>query len=265
MSKYAVLVLSFAAVAQSLSSTCTSSFTSAATGPAGQCLNVAGLVPLATLSANSSIIAPIDSWLSTMCGSDPCTNDTIASVVSSVTSGCSSDISAAGIDSAALSSLPAYIEQYYATGRQVVCLRDTKANNALCVTTILQQIESALGAPLSTSSITTRLPALLATNDTLTKAISCSQCAQAAFAVISPSFPSDVASSTKQYFTSTCGDSFVSSGEPANIIVATGSLAGATPTASQKSGSRLSISAQTVMLPMTFGLSGVMAFMWTLM
>jgi len=236
----AFVVASFAAAATAqipggLSTQCQGVLTSVATGPASQCLNVGGILPIVAASNTTSLVGPIDSWLGGLCGAPACDNSTVTSLATNVTTGCKTDIAKAGLSQSVLDALPGYVTQYYPVAREAVCLRDSTANNTLCVTSTLRTIESALNAPLTINNVISNVASLLG-NSTLEKAVVCSPCAQGAYALIRSQLPSATATDTDSFFKSTCGDSFVSAGEPTNIIVATGALATPTPSKSGNAG-----------------------------
>lgn len=273
MFKYTAVTVSFAAVALAstlsrragISTSCTSTLTGIGASNASTCLNFRGILPLVTLSSSDSIIPTVDSWLRGMCATEPCSNATITSVADSITKGCGTEIEGLGVNSTTLASLPGYITTYYTVGREVLCTRDVQANNTFCVTTTLNNIQAALGSPLSTSTIS-NVPTLLK-NTTLDKNISCSTCAEGAYGIIKSSLPNTTRSQVENYFNSTCGASSTNATNP-DIIVATGTLATATdlaPSGTSTSTSRPSGAAPSFAI-VPFAVSSVSiliaAFMW---
>ena len=112
---------------RSLSSGCQSTLTSLATSSDASCLNVGGLLSLvsaASSSTNASVVSSVDSWAKGMCSRAACSNDTLANLVSNVTSGCSSDLSSLGLGSVDASELTSIVQMVYPTVRDVLCLAE---------------------------------------------------------------------------------------------------------------------------------------------
>lgn len=78
-------------------------------------------------SSNSSVVDPINNWLTNLCGSPACTNDTLSAIVNNATTGCATELSALGFnaaDSGAKDQVTAAVETYYPTVRKVICLKE---------------------------------------------------------------------------------------------------------------------------------------------
>ena len=200
----------------SLSASCQAAAASVLTGPAAECLGVAGLVNVAMTSANQSFITPINNWLSTTCAQPACTNATLDSVISNLTTGCTSDLNAAGVDSSSVQEITAYIKEWYPTGREVACLQDTGNSNAYCVTTTLQAVETWIGQPLSLNTISAIGPKLAANGD-VPKSLICTDCIHAAYSIVRPKLDESNRNSYDNYFSTTCGSSYTDGSAPAAI------------------------------------------------
>lgn len=107
-----------------LSSSCQSTLTSIVISPASSCLNAQGLVAIATTSANASLIGPLNSWLSGMCGQPACSNTTLTDIVSNVTSGCASDLSNLGATGFTPQSISDVLVAAYPALREAACLTE---------------------------------------------------------------------------------------------------------------------------------------------
>jgi hypothetical protein len=89
---------------------------------AKQCLalNITALEPvIQAANSNTSIVAPLNTWLGYMCNASPCSNATIAAVVTNLTTGCSTDFN--------ISSDPTLIttvQSLYPTIRKILCLKE---------------------------------------------------------------------------------------------------------------------------------------------
>jgi len=206
------------ATAQSLSSQCQSTLASLAVSSEASCLNPTGLISFVTLGSNSSVIAPINTWLTGLCSKPACTNSTLASVVTNVTSGCSSDLSSLNLSTSDVNELISVVQEAYPTARQVVCLDDTSDSNTLCVTETLYDIQNQTGT-LTTANIESlalqivggALPSFLTSN------VTCTNCTQAALNIIGQNFPSVLTSSVNSTISGQCGASFLTAPAPATI------------------------------------------------
>lgn len=229
-----VAVAAVGAAAQdlsSLSSSCQTAVTGILTGPAGTCLGVAGLVNVAMTPANQSIIAPIDNWVTSTCSQPACTNATLDSLMSNITTGCATDLSAAGVTSDDISSYKPLVESFYPVVREITCLKDT-SSNAYCVTTTLKAIESFIGEPLSINSISTIAPKLAASGTEVPKDLVCSSCIQAAYGIIKPYLTKSDIQTTDSYFSGECGSTFTNGTTPTNIIQTASTATAGSSTAS---------------------------------
>ncbi|CCO35072.1 hypothetical protein BN14_09186 [Rhizoctonia solani AG-1 IB] len=119
----AAVVGSSAQSLASLSATCQAAGATVLTGPAAECLGVAGLVNVAMTNSNESLIAPINNWLTSTCAQPACTNATIETAISNITTGCSSDLNSAGITTGTWQDVTDYVKEWYPVGRQVACLK----------------------------------------------------------------------------------------------------------------------------------------------
>ncbi|KAI0029660.1 hypothetical protein K488DRAFT_72805 [Vararia minispora EC-137] len=216
----AAAALASTAYAQSLnlSSSCQSTLGSIATGPDGTCLNAAGLVTFATVNSNSSLITPLNSWLTGMCSQSQCSNQTLANIVSNITSGCSSDLSSLGFSSSSTSTVVSDVQQFYPTVREIVCLKNTTSNN-LCATDLLTDVQNSVGT-LSQNNLQQIVVSIIGGSQTLESVLnsaSCSDCFKAAYNVINTNFPSLMTSAERSNFTSTCGANFTNGQNPSTV------------------------------------------------
>jgi hypothetical protein len=157
-----------------------------------------------------------------MCGSPACSNDTIAAVVKNFTTGCSTELAAAGIGADALPTITATVQALYPTLRKVACL---KHGGTFCLTETLTNLESVTG-PLTLANL-----AKLAHNPptNLPANITCTDCIKATYNIFVQDFPTMV-SGLKPTLETQCGASFVDGQTPTGITqsattsVASGSL-----------------------------------------
>lgn len=107
----------------SISQSCQSTLAQLVTSSETTCLNAGSLVGLVVSTQNTSVVSTVNSWLTGLCSQTACSNQTLADVVSNVTSGCQSDLQSAGIQASA-SELTSLVQQYYPTARKAACLAE---------------------------------------------------------------------------------------------------------------------------------------------
>lgn len=106
------------------------------------------------------------------CQKDPCTKDTLDALVSNVTTGCASELSATPVTLDLLPTIQKYVWDYYDFARQLVCLQEYVlpsvpfvycANSSMsssntskfCMVEILSSVESYLGKPFNVHTLDT--------------------------------------------------------------------------------------------------------------
>jgi len=196
------------ASAQSISSDCTNSLKGILTSPEAACLNPSSLLSF-FVGTNQSVPDTINNWLSGLCSTGFCSNDTLAAVVSNITTGCASDLSSANAGVPA--TLTTLVQQVYPTARSIMCLKDN-ASSKLCVTETLQSLEDIVGKlSLTDLDIGTLV-------GDFTKVVSgaanlaCTNCVKAAFNLASPitqQFPQAV-----EGIDALCGSNFIDGSSP---------------------------------------------------
>lgn len=111
----------------SLSSQCQDTLAALVTSSDASCLNaqaLVGLIASSSSSANTSIVSPINTWATGLCSRAACSNDTLATVVSNVTSGCSSDLESLGLSNIDSGELTQLVQTAYPSVRQILCLAE---------------------------------------------------------------------------------------------------------------------------------------------
>jgi len=126
------------ASAQSLSTGCTNSLKAILTSPEAACLNPSSLLSF-FVGTDQSVPDTVNNWLTGLCSTGFCSNDTLAAVVTNVTTGCASDLGG-GIPA----TITQIVQEVYPTVRSIVCLKDD-ASNQLCVTETLNNIQDIIG------------------------------------------------------------------------------------------------------------------------
>jgi len=219
--------------AQSPSSSCQTTLTGILASPDAACLNPSGLVPIFIGGTNTSIVGPINNWLAGVCSVGPCSNQTLAAIVTNVTSGCSAELKALGLGSGSASELTTVVQQFYPTVRKVLCLKDDSANQN-CITQTLTNIEKTTG-PLTLSKIFTGLanPFSIAPGG-IPKEVICSNCVKAAYNIVAHDLGPAVNSSAAS---AECGPSFVDGQNPPGISQSA-ALGAASPSPSPSTSSK---------------------------
>ncbi|RXW21651.1 hypothetical protein EST38_g4214 [Candolleomyces aberdarensis] len=220
--------------AQSLSSGCTSALSSIALNPAASsCLNPLALVSIATGNSSQSIVPAVDNWLTGVCGAPACSNETIAQVVTNITTGCSTELSVTGADDAG--AITTLVQQYYPTVRKVLCLKDGSNN---CITQSLREIEGVVGT-LSLSNIVR-----LVTDpprELLVSNITCTNCVKGVYNIVTQDIP-EAAASLKTGLDEQCGATFTDGTTPSGITQSASQTAATTGNSNNNSGALSSFS-----------------------
>ncbi|RPD63847.1 hypothetical protein L227DRAFT_572288 [Lentinus tigrinus ALCF2SS1-6] len=205
----------------SLSSQCQDTLAALVTSSETSCLNaqaLVGLVASSSSSANTSLVSPINTWATGFCGKAVCSNDTLANVVSNVTSGCSSDLESLGLSNIDSGELTSLVQTAYPTFRQVVCLADTNNSNALCLTETLNNLEPYTGQ-LTITNLESYASTIMAGGSipNIPSNVTCTDCVKAAYSLISQSFGDLIPSGVSSNLSSTCGSSFVDGSQPSTV------------------------------------------------
>jgi len=190
--------------AQSISSQCLSTLTSIATSSDAQCLNAAGLVPIFLNASADTVVPSINTWLTGMCSRSACSNQTLATLVTNVTNGCSSDLSPLGLD---VQDITTTVQRFYPTVRQILCLYDNSTNE-LCAVEGLYDIYNKTG----TNNISTIVAPIFSEQD-----LACSNCSKAAYNIVLSNVPEVITSSVNSSVSNQCGVSFLDGRTPAGI------------------------------------------------
>ena len=195
----------------SLSSQCQSTLLTVASSSDSACLNIGGLAGLLTTSSNSSLVPTVNSWLSGACSQAACTNSSLAAIVQNITSGCGDDLAQFGISnsSGTTDQITQAVQEAYPTVRDIGCLK-VDSNNTLCVTDLLDDVESVEGT-LSLDNIAALLPQILTGQvSSLPSYITCNDCVKQAFTVLQTDQPSLANQTVEDALTSQCGSDFLS-------------------------------------------------------
>ncbi|KAF8599172.1 hypothetical protein BDV93DRAFT_609426 [Ceratobasidium sp. AG-I] len=227
-----------------LSDPCNKAMGQMVIGPAGACLNTAGLINVLTTPSVQSWVGPFDNYLLTTCSQPACTNDTISNAISGLKDGCSSDLAAKGWSADDVTSFLLGLIIYYKSTREVMCLRDTAdvSGQKMCITTTLSNVENMLGQPLNIGTLVAQLPTVLRSHSiNIPKNISCTACTQGAYTLARPNLPSaESVQAWDNFWVNQCGENFISGTLPTSIAQ-TANETTATPEPSASQGAALAI------------------------
>ena len=107
-----------------ISTQCQSTLAALVLSSQASCLNPQALVGLLVSASNTSVIGPIDNWVSGLCSQPACSNNTLASVVNNVTSGCPDEIQALGFSTTDTEEITTLVQMTYPTFRQIACTEE---------------------------------------------------------------------------------------------------------------------------------------------
>ncbi|KAE9411339.1 hypothetical protein BT96DRAFT_1028684 [Gymnopus androsaceus JB14] len=210
-----------------LSSQCTTGLAQIATNSTSACLSPTSLISLFTASSNTSIVQPINTWLSSVCGVPACSNATLAAVVTNLTAACSAELSSFGFTSENTATLISTVQEAYPTVRNVMCLEDGSTNCGLIATG----------------------------NVSLPSNVTCTNCTQAAFNTVNTGFPG-LFGSENSTLQQQCGSSFTDGSTPSGIVESASNS-----TASSSTGSNSALGAVSLISKNTlFGISASVLF-----
>jgi hypothetical protein len=99
------------------------------------CLNILGAIAVATTATNTSLITPLNNWVTGFCAANPCDPVLLNQASSNITTGCAPDIQSVGVNAAGVATLLKTIVGQYDTVRSVACLQ--KCVFFLCIGVIL--------------------------------------------------------------------------------------------------------------------------------
>ncbi|KAJ4001528.1 hypothetical protein F5050DRAFT_1874471 [Lentinula boryana] len=185
--------------------------------PDAACLNPSALLSFVVGSNSGSIPSTVNTWLTGICSSGSCTNQSISNVVTNLTSGCSSELSSLGISTSSIQSQVISIAQeVYPTVRQVACLKDDTSNQ-LCAVETLDNLQSVVGqlnvTDLSVLNLFTDAETLFANG---VQNIACTDCMKESFSIAKANFPSIVAQAEPDA-QALCGASFLDGNLPSTV------------------------------------------------
>jgi len=229
-----------------VSTQCQTTILAVAASSSSKCLNPSGLLQVFLQGTTSSVVTPVDTWLTGLCALGPCSNDDLSAIVTNLTTGCPTELQSA-FGNAQPAALTSMVQLAYPTVRKGVCLADASAKNQLCVTQTLSKIESVTGT-LTTSKLVQIVPAIAAGDTSSLNGVNlCTPCVKQIYNVAKTDFPTtfgqgDVASNVQ----ASCGASFVDGASDPNIVETASN--GSTVTTSSNTDGSVQITGQQALL-----------------
>ncbi|KAF5381970.1 hypothetical protein D9615_004276 [Tricholomella constricta] len=174
------------------------------------CLQPTLLVPILVGLGNGpeSVIGYTDAWLAGMCGAPACTDDTLNTAISKVTTGCSAEFGIAEVQHAL-----DFLKKGYRTLRKVVCLKDGEVN---CVSGSLRNIEAITGTMSLDANNLVSIAG--AAKKGFPSSVICTNCMKGAYSIINKELPGAFTDSDTKYATDTCGAQFADGGIPPGLV-----------------------------------------------
>jgi hypothetical protein len=196
---------------------CQNAVVTVAGSPQAACLNPTDLIQVFIQGSTNSVIPSMDTWLRGLCSRGPCSNDDIAFVVTSITTGCASDLQPY-LGTTPPETIVPLVQQIYPTFRKAACLADASASNQICVIQTLSNIETATG-PLTFDQISAIATAIASGQDPLSGVNLCTPCNKQIFNVLRTDFPETFGQGDSvAEIQASCGPSFVDGASDPNIV-----------------------------------------------
>ncbi|KAH9986529.1 hypothetical protein BJV74DRAFT_718044, partial [Russula compacta] len=194
-----------------VSSQCQSTLASIATSPDAQCLNAGAVLPIFLGNSSTSIVGPINTWLTGLCSKDACSNQTLAAFVTNITQGCSSELGSNN------GNVTTSVQEFYPSVRQIVCLKDNNTNQ-LCPVEGLYDIQNATGT-ISVDNVFSLIPQILFVGLPVGQGqnTTCNNCTKAAYNILHSNIPQNITSDDNSTISNQCGASFLDGKTPAGI------------------------------------------------
>jgi len=196
---------------------CQSILTRIMASPDTACLNPSSLLSIEINSRQTSIVDTMNNWVTGVCSTTACSNQTITAVIAEITSGCSEELAVVlSFSPYSVPQLTQYALEYYPTARKVACLKNS-GSNQLCSTETLNNIQGLLGT-LSKDNI----PNIMAQVQSMTSVpsnITCTDCIKEAYNIVTLELPDLVfATGLDSIVNAQCGSNFVDGAAPPEIL-----------------------------------------------
>ncbi|BEJ11114.1 hypothetical protein CspHIS471_0105360 [Cutaneotrichosporon sp. HIS471] len=137
-----------------LSTGCTTTFAGFILGDLSSCLQVTALLPVISSGGNSSVVGPLNGYLTSLCASSTptCTNASLTTAASRVRSGCTQELA----DPASIPNLFLTIVDNYTPIKVAACSKN-ETNNEFCASDALNTIQNVSGTDVTFNTVTSLL------------------------------------------------------------------------------------------------------------
>lgn len=202
-----------------LSSSCQAAAGSLLSSEFGSCANIIGLVSV--IGSKGSVVPSLNTWITGICTSNPCSDSTLSTAQSSVNTGCSDDVTKGTASAVSLTT----IVGNYKPIRNMLCTQYV-SNGTYCVPGILTDIQNASGKNISVMEVqgllTQGSSALQTMLGNIPSGTYCTDCGKAIFieaAQIKANGTSTNATAASGSLGSQCGASFVDGNLPTTVRI----------------------------------------------
>ncbi|KZT00475.1 uncharacterized protein LAESUDRAFT_666091, partial [Laetiporus sulphureus 93-53] len=185
---------------------------SLATSSKATCLDTSALISFYLASSSAPVDSYVDYWLKGMCAQSPCTNKTIAYLVTTAVDGCAADLTNYGLPNNT-DELTSLAQQYYPTVREIACFT---CNNTRCVTETLDNLQTVTGTITKANAIDIGVSIANGTIK-LPSNVTCTNCTKEAYNLVEENHPNLITSGINNTIVNQCGSSFVDGVEPTTI------------------------------------------------
>jgi len=198
----------------SISPSCEMAATGLLSTPFATCTDFVGLISVAT--ANGSIVPAVNSWITGVCTTSPCSSAVLQNASSTIQAGCASDISSGNALALGINEL----STQYPAIRDALCL-EYSSNNTYCLTDVLTKYQSDSGTPVTLNTLASLMSGQFGNFlSTAPKAAYCTDCGHAIISKITPvvtNSSSSAAASVSSVVTAQCGASFADGTVPSSV------------------------------------------------
>lgn len=202
-----------------LSSSCQAAAGSLLSSEFGSCANIIGLVSV--IGSKGSVVPSLNTWISGICTSSPCSDSTLSTAQSSINTGCSDDVTKGTASAVSLTT----IVGNYKPIRNMLCTQYV-SNGTYCVPGILTDIQNASGKNISVTEVqgllTQGSSALQTMLGNIPSGTYCTDCGKAIFieaSQIKANGTSTNATAASGSLGSQCGASFVDGNLPSTVRI----------------------------------------------
>lgn len=174
---------------------------------ASKCMAIPQILPVFA-NPDSSTVKPVEGWLNAVCSAQPCSDQTITTIVTTFIQGCPEEVKYLGINDA--SSAIETVRQLYPAYRKAICLR--KSDNNLCYTETMTNYEKFVSGTLTYH----KLGQFLQDDPmNLPSSVACTNCGKATYNAFQSFGPNPEVTNTIKGL---CGTDFINGQHPSGMM-----------------------------------------------